>query len=34
MKVLDRVLDEKPSGAAVSEMAETRIRNLICFEEL
>jgi hypothetical protein len=34
MKVLDRTLDEKPSGAAVSEMAETRIRNLICFEEL
>lgn len=34
MKVLDKELDDKPTEKAVVNMAETRIRNLQCFEEL
>ncbi len=34
MKVLDTELDEKPTDTAVIKLAETRIRNLLCFEEL
>jgi hypothetical protein len=34
MKVLDSELEDKPTEASVAEMAETRIRNLLCFEEL
>lgn len=34
MKVLDAELDDKPTEAKVAKMAETRIRNLQCFEEL
>lgn len=34
MKVLDVLLDTKPTVKAVVEMAEMRIRNLLCFREL
>lgn len=34
MRVLDTELDDKPAEAKVARMAETRIRNLQCFEEL
>jgi len=34
MKVLDIDLDNNPTEKAVEKMAETRIRNLQCFEEL
>lgn len=34
MKVLDIELDDKPTEAKVAKIAETRIRNLQCFEEL
>lgn len=34
MKVLDALLDTKPTAKAVMELAELRIRNLICFREL
>jgi hypothetical protein len=34
MKVLDSELDNKPTEKAVAKMAESRIRNLQCFEEL
>ena len=34
MKVLDVELDNKPTPAMVMEMAELRIRNLLCFKEL
>ncbi|MDR1716904.1 MAG: hypothetical protein LBS20_13790 [Prevotella sp.] len=34
MKVLDVLLDNKPTEKAVKEMAELRIRNLLCFREL
>ena len=34
MKVLDTELDENPTNVKVEKMAETRIRNLQCFEEL
>lgn len=34
MKVLDAELDDKPTEAKVAKMAEARIRNLQCFEEL
>lgn len=34
MKVLDAELDDKPTESRVAKMAETRIRNLQCFEEL
>lgn len=34
MKVLNAELDDKPTEAKVAKMAETRIRNLQCFEEL
>ena len=34
MKVLDAELDTKPSPAKVRDMAESRIRNLLCFNEL
>jgi len=34
MKVLDTKLDHRPTISAVSEMAELRIRNLLCFKEL
>lgn len=34
MKVLDVLLDTKPTAKAVMEMAELRIRNLLCFREL
>lgn len=34
MKVLDTELDDKPTEAKVVKMAEIRIRNLQCFEEL
>lgn len=34
MKVLDTELDNLPTEAKVAKMAETRIRNLQCFEEL
>lgn len=34
MKELDAVLDKHPTAAAVAEMANTRIRNIQCFNEL
>lgn len=34
MKVLDALLDKKPTAKAVMELAELRIRNLLCFREL
>lgn len=34
MKVLDQELDKKPKTSSVKEMAELRIRNLLCFKEL
>lgn len=34
MKVLDAELDENPTESKVAKMAELRIRNLQCFEEL
>lgn len=34
MKVLDTELDTKPTPTKVAKMAETRIRNLQCFDEL
>jgi hypothetical protein len=34
LKVLDSKLDHRPSVSAVKEMAELRIRNLLCFNEL
>lgn len=34
MKVLDVKLDESPTDNDVREMAELRIRNLLCFREL
>lgn len=34
MQVLDTELDDRPTEAKVARMAETRIRNLQCFEEL
>ena len=34
MKVLDNKLDHRPTVTAVRDMAEQRIRNLLCFKEL
>lgn len=34
MREIDAVVDEKPTKALVKELAETRIRNLLCFQEL
>jgi hypothetical protein len=34
MKALDKLLDQKPTAHCVQEMAEARIRNLLCFREL
>lgn len=34
MKILDAELDTKPTKQRVAEMAELRIRNLLCFKEL
>lgn len=34
MKVLDALLDTKPTAKAVMDLAELRIRNLLCFREL
>lgn len=34
MRVLDAELDNRPTEAKVAKMAETRIRNLQCFDEL
>jgi len=34
MKVLDVLLDTKPTEKAVKDLAELRIRNLLCFREL
>lgn len=34
MKVLDLELDKNPTPAKVRDMAELRIRNLLCFDEL
>ena len=34
MRELDKALDDKPTARQVALMAETRIRNLLCFREL
>lgn len=34
MKILDEKLDNKPSEKDIMDMAEYRIRNLLCFSEL
>ncbi len=34
MSVIDRLLDTLPTEDLVEELAELRIRNLLCFEEL
>ncbi len=34
MSVIDRLLDTHPTEELVEELAELRIRNLLCFEEL
>lgn len=34
MKVLDKELDNQPTERMIADMAELRIRNLLCFSEL
>lgn len=34
MSAIDRMLDSQPTDDLVEELAELRIRNLLCFEEL